>query len=470
MLKQSPAKFLIIASLLLLQACSNHQSVIDTKPATLTAAPEKKHILKAKVTHQQPPKKILAKTIDSWQYLASLFSLTHIDNAHIQRQIKWFLKHPRTLESIQKNAEPYLYDIINQVQAKGLPAEFALLPAIESGFKARAYSHAGASGLWQFIAATGKHYGLKQNKWYDGRRDIHASTHAATTYLKDLHRINKDWLLALASYNLGQGNLNRAIRRNKKRHKPTDFWSLKLPKETRLYVPKLLALAKIFAQPKKYGISLYAIPYQASFARVKVNSQLKLSTAAKLSNQSLADFKLLNPAFNKSHTPKKAYDLLIPIDNMQSFAENLNRDFPKHKSQWLKNNQPQKTLYAFAEKKAITPTVEFIKPPSDYYTVKNGESLWLIARRLDLHSKDIAQWSHINLTQPLRLGQRLRISPPSTNTLTTIKYTVRFGDSLFNISEKFKIKLTDLHKWNTGKLNNPLTTGQQLTLKIAANP
>ena len=152
---------------------------------------------------------------DSWQYLISLFAIPEVDDALIDKQLKWYLAHPKYIATIQTRAQPYLYNIIQQVEKKGLPGEIALLPAVESGFKADAYSRAHASGLWQFIPSTGRLYGLDQNWWYDGRRDVYASTDAATSYLKKLGAVfDNDWLLALASYNAGMGTVGRSVKRN----------------------------------------------------------------------------------------------------------------------------------------------------------------------------------------------------------------------------------------------------------------
>ena len=192
-----------------------------------------------------------------WDRLPRLFQFSDIDNKRIQAQKKLFIKHKRNIEKISKRAAPFLYLITDEVDKRGMPGEIALLPFIESAFKTKAYSRKKASGLWQFVPATGRHFGLKQTWWYDGRRDIHTSTHAALTYLKQLNKYYKgDWMLALAAYNAGAGNVNKAVRKNRKKGKPIDYWSLDLPRETRKYVPKLLALAKVIHNYKDYGISL----------------------------------------------------------------------------------------------------------------------------------------------------------------------------------------------------------------------
>ncbi|MDP1970660.1 MAG: transglycosylase SLT domain-containing protein, partial [Methylobacter sp.] len=183
-----------------------------------------------------------------WERLISLYSLPEIENERIQREINWYLRHPAYLARVQQRAEPYLHLILNEIEAKNIPGELALLPIVESAFLPEAYSKSDASGLWQFIPATGRLYGLQQNAWYDGRRDVYASTKAATSFLKHLgETFDGDWYLALASYNYGKGNVRKAIEKNENLSLATDYWSLDLPKETADYVPRLLAIAKIFA-------------------------------------------------------------------------------------------------------------------------------------------------------------------------------------------------------------------------------
>jgi len=182
-------------------------------------------------------------TADLWDRIRNNFQFGSIEHRRVKTQFKWFKEHPEYINRVAARATPYMYFIVESLEAQGIPGELALLPIVESAFKPFAYSHGRASGIWQFIPATGRLYGLKQNWWYDGRRDIYASTNASLRLLKNLAKYFKgDWMLALAAYNSGQGTVQRAIRRNKRRGLPTDFFSLKLPTETKAYVPKLLAL------------------------------------------------------------------------------------------------------------------------------------------------------------------------------------------------------------------------------------
>ncbi len=262
-----------------------------------------------------------------WERLLSLYSLPKIEHERIDREVSWYLNHPQALSTIQQRAEPYLHLILDEVEAKNIPGELALLPVVESAFQPNASSRVEASGLWQFMPGTGRMFGLQQNSWYDGRRDVYASTKAATTYLKQLgETFDGDWLLALASYNWGKGNVKKSIERNEGHNLPTDYWSLRMPEETANYVPKLLAIAKIFANADDYNVNLHDIPNKPYFEVVNLDSQLSLNKAAEMANMSLHDFLKLNPAFNKSKTAPEGAGprrLLIPVAKAESFKENL---------------------------------------------------------------------------------------------------------------------------------------------------
>lgn len=448
----------------------------------------------------------LANSNDSWQYLISLFAIPEVDDTLIDKQLQWYLSRPDYITTIQTRAEPYLYNIIKQVEEKGLPGEIALLPAVESGFKAHAYSRAHASGLWQFIPSTGRLYGLDQNWWYDGRRDVYASTDAATRYLQKLGTIfNNDWLLALASYNAGMGKVSRSVKRNADSNMATDFWSIDLPRETKNYVPRLLALAKIFAHAEEYGIDLKSQPHKPAFQPVNIGSQLELSKAAQLANTSIEELQHLNPGFTRGYTPPQGpHRLLIPIDNVALFKKNLATLALEERVQWQRhkvkkgenlgviarryktrikairevNHLANNNIRAGAYLLIPVTRSQFNKAQSQHtitktsdhkgsYQVQAGDSLWSIARKLDLHSKDIAEWNKIELNNTLSPGQNLIIEPAQTSQVKAnkaIRYTVRTGDSLYAISEKFNVRIADLRKWNANTLGKFLKPGQTLTV------
>jgi len=245
-------------------------------------------------------------------------------------ELKWYAKHDKYLDRVAQRAEPFLHYIMNEAEARGLPSELALLPIVESAFQPFAYSHGRAAGIWQFIPSTGKIYGLKQNWWYDGRRDVYASTKAALKYLQQLNKEFKgDWLHALAAYNSGSGTVRRAIRKNKKRGRPTDYWNLKLPKETQAYVPKLLALKRIIENPEKFDITLRCVEDLPFFELVDTGSQIDLAMAADLAKVDLETIYKLNPGYNRWATdPYGPHKLLIPVDKADPFKQAL-ADMPK---------------------------------------------------------------------------------------------------------------------------------------------
>ncbi|MCH9049085.1 MAG: transglycosylase SLT domain-containing protein [Proteobacteria bacterium] len=240
-------------------------------------------------------------------------------------KLAWFTRNQAYLDRVSGRAEPYLYYIVEELEKRNMPLDLALLPIVESAYNPFAYSRSRASGIWQFMPSTGRIYGLKQNWWYDGRRDIVAATGAALNYLQKLHQeFDGDWLLALAAYNSGEGNVGKAIRRNKKAGKPTDFFSLRLPRETRGYVPSLLAVAEIVSNPGKYKITLKPIANTRYFKQVDINSQIDLATAGELSELSIEELYTLNPGFNRWATdPEGPHRLLIPVDKVTAFENKL---------------------------------------------------------------------------------------------------------------------------------------------------
>ena len=223
-------------------------------------------------------------TFSIWPRVRAGFQLSSdVNQPSLQKHVSWFARHPEYIQRVMSRADPFLYYILEEAEKRNLPTELVLLPIVESAYQPFAYSHGRAAGIWQFIPSTGKLYGLKQNWWYDGRRDIYASTQAALNYLENLNKLFKgDWMLALAAYNSGSGTVQRAVKRNRKLKRATDFWHLKLPKETRAYVPKLLALKEIITNPEKYSVSLRCISDAPGFKQVKTTAQIDLALAAEL--------------------------------------------------------------------------------------------------------------------------------------------------------------------------------------------
>ena len=464
---------------------------------------------------------------DLWQRMRLGFRLIQPSQQRINNEIKWYSSHPEYLERIQERAKPYLHFILEEVEKRNMPTEFALLPVVESAFQPFAYSPGRAAGLWQFIPSTGRGYGLKQNWWYDGRRDVIASTHAALDYLKALAKqYDGDWELALAAYNSGSGTVSRAIKKNRKRGKATDFWSLKLPKETRSYVPRLLAISRIIANPETYNISLKSIPNEPYLASIDIGGQLDLALAAEMAGLTINEIYQLNPAFNRWATaPDGPHRLTLPLANVDRFQDNLKQLDPTKRLRWKRYQiKPGDSLSVIARKHGTTQSLlkqvnnirgsriragkHLLIPVSSKrlshyslsasqrkqqlkntkrsgsrqtYRVETGDSLWDIARAYKVNYRQLAKWNGMAPGDTLKAGQELviwtkvqtksgsivvpnvKFKPVSGQ--SAISYRVRKGDSLSRIAQRFNVRIADLRKWNRfpGKYLQP---GQKLTLYV----
>ncbi|HET7923175.1 MAG TPA: LysM peptidoglycan-binding domain-containing protein [Gammaproteobacteria bacterium] len=459
-----------------------------------------------------------------WDYLGKHFSLPATGgDGRVQGELNWFAGHGEYLQRVATRARPYLYYIVQQIEARKMPLDVALLPVVESAFDPFAYSNARAAGLWQFIPGTGRHYDLKQDWWYDGRRDVAASTRAALDYLQYLHEMfDGDWLLALAAYNSGGGTVSRAIAYNQRRGLPTDFWHLNLPAQTRAYVPRLLAICELVATPGHLGVDLPAIPNTPYLAQVDVGGQIDLATAARLAGISSEQMYLLNPGYNRWATdPEGPYTLLVPLDREAAFKQGLAGLPPHDRVQWGTHRvRSGETLGELAQRyhttlkvlrelngihgstiylnqrllvpvaratladnalKAAARVAKLRQADGPHvHHVRSGESLWSIARRFGVDVRQLAEWNHISLHSVLRVGQRLvirsrgphlttasfRTGPGPDETRRTIHYTVREGDSLSSISSRFRVTVDDIAGWNDIDTSDYLQPGQQLTLHV----
>jgi membrane-bound lytic murein transglycosylase D len=460
-------KLLLVLIFLVVTGCSTTSSLNDRPP-------DSTELDNSYVRHSLHPFGKQKYNVSSkykntvWERLISLYSLPDIQNERIDRELNWYLRHPAYLARVQQRAEPYLHLILDEVEAKNIPGELALLPIVESAFLPEAYSKSDASGLWQFIPATGRLYGLQQNTWYDGRRDVYASTKAATSFLKHLgETFDGDWHLALASYNYGKGNVRKAIEKNENLNLATDYWSLDLPKETADYVPRLLAIAKIFANADKYNIDLQPIPNRPYCELVDVKSQLDLNKAAELANVPLNEFLKLNPGFNLSSTaPQGPHHLLIPVAKAQSFKQNL-AQLPYHERVDLKRYQ--------AETMAQIRHDEIQTIPSQH-KVKAGENLVSIADKNNTTPQSIRQANHLT-SNSIHSGMILKMPTPqnSSGTPFTAKtkpgsaqvYVVKHGDTLWNIGQKFSVSGKDIADWNKLSSKTALVSGQKLSIKAS---
>jgi membrane-bound lytic murein transglycosylase D len=274
-----------------------------------------------------PPPDAEAPPKSLWPRITGGFAMAPMDNDLVREWENWYASRPDYVERMINRSSHFLFHIVEQVEKRGMPMEIALLPMIESAYNPIAYSRSHASGIWQFIPSTGKDFGLRQNWWYDGRRDVIAATEAALDYLEKLHGMFGDWQLALASYNWGEGAVGRAMERNRAKGLPTDYESLTVPPETRSYVPKLVAVKNIISNPARYGLTIADVPNEPYFDTVTVQRHIDMKLAAKLAEIPLDEFKFLNPGHNKPVIKAgEAERIVLPRHKVATFLEN----FEKH--------------------------------------------------------------------------------------------------------------------------------------------
>ena len=449
------------------------------------------------------------------------FKLDPVMNKRVQGELNWFVKNPNYLNRVFKRAQRYLPFIVDQLDERELPYELALLPIVESAFDPFAYSHGRAAGLWQMIPGTAKRFGISQNWWYDGRRDVVDSTNAALDYLaypRDL--MDGDWLHAIASYNSGEGNVLKAVRRNRSRSKPTDFWNLSLSRETSAYVPRLMALVEIVRDPAQFGVTLPDIVTEPQFEVADVGGQIDLALAAELAGIELDVLSSYNAGNNRWATdPNGPHRLLLPIDVAEDFSAALAEVPMNERLRWQRHKVKNgEAISQIAERYGVTvATVRSAnrlsgntiragaylmipvatKPLAAYsqsadqrrnrkqnttrsgnrieHIVASGESFWTISRKYNVNMNQLAAWNGTAPRDTLSIGQKLIVwtdqpVPASTSSaggLTRkLNYTVRNGDSLYLIASRFRITVAQLVRWNNIDKNKILRPGQKLTMYV----
>jgi len=261
--------------------------------------------------------------IDVWDRIRRGFGMPDLNSDEVEKQQLSYLSNPESLNRAFERARPFLYLIVDELEERGMPTELALLPMVESAYNPRAFSRARAAGLWQFIPSTGKVFNLAQNAWVDERRDVVASTGAALDYLQYIYERYGDWHLALASYNWGEGAVGRALERNRSAGKPLEYAHLKMPRETRQYVPRLQALKNIVAQPELFGIELPYVANKTLLATVDSPPGIDLATAADFADIPLEEFVALNPSFKRPVIPDGTQPIVLPADHVETFRANL---------------------------------------------------------------------------------------------------------------------------------------------------
>lgn len=453
-----------------------------------------------------------------WERVRLQLQLEVPEHPRLVSQRNWYLRNPQYMDRVSKRAEPFLFMIVEEIERRQLPLELALLPIVESAFDPFAYSHGRASGVWQFIPGTARQYGLDINWWYDGRRDVYAATHAALDYLEALHRFfDGNWYHALAAYNSGEGRVLNAIRKNQRQGKPTDFWSLDLPRETRAYVPKLLALADILKRAEHYQFNWYPIANTPVLDLVEVPAQIDLARAADMAELDLAELHHYNSGFNRWATaPEGPHRLLLPRANASALRTQLAISDPKDWLRWVRHEvKSGESLLVIAKKYHTTPDViqnvndisgsiiragEHLLVPvatlalADYslsadarlaasqatergkqrvdYIVQAGDTLWDISREYKVNLRQLASWNNMAPTDMLRPGQKLAVwlqearQPRTNGVIRSVSYRVRSGDSLARIAGRFNVTITDIEKWNQITRSAYLQPGQQLKLFV----
>jgi membrane-bound lytic murein transglycosylase D len=458
---------------------------------------------------------------DLFDRMRAGFAFDEVQEPAIDQQLAWFEHNPDYLERVFQRGQRYMYHVITEVEARGMPLEFALLPVVESAYEPFAYSVSRAAGLWQFIPGTGTRFGLKHNWWYDGRRDVIESTRAALDYLQALHdQFDGDWLLAIAAYNVGENTVQRELDYNRAHGKPTDFWHLNLPAETRAYVPKLLAMKRLMAEPERYGLEFAVIPNEPYFAVIDTGSQIDLKIAAKLAGTGYDELVALNPGYNRWATdPDGPHRMLVPIDNADGFEVALRALSPDDRVRFATHEVTRReTLAMIAKQYGTSPAViskindlkggkvtagESLKipeitgelpdkvllaasrvdrPQTDLggrkqhqivYRVRAGETLSSIARRHGIPVSTLARLNNMGTADSLVKGQRLvikastrRYRDEGAQSGRRVLYTVRRGDTVFSISKQFQVSVPQLKSWNGLNQHHQIRAGQHLVMYV----
>lgn len=394
---------------------------------------------------------------DLWDRLRQSYGLPDLDSPLVAEHEQFYAARPAYVQRMTERANRYLYHILLEVKKRDMPTELALLPFIESAFNPTAKSSAKASGIWQFMPATGRDFELKQNIFRDDRRDVLASTRAALDYLSRLYRQFGDWHLALAAYNWGEGNVQRAINRNAEQGLPTDYLSLNMPAETRHYVPKLHAMRNIVLNPQQFGLSLTPIENHPYFLSVPIKRDMDVALAAKLAEISLEDFKDLNPSMNKpvilaAGTPQ----ILLPYTNTGLFLANLARH-TGHLASWTAWVAPRTMKTADAAEQVGMSASELrslnMIPPR--MLVKVGSTL--LVPRSESRTRDVSE--HVADNATISLAPDV---PPLT------RLTVRAGkrDSVKSLAKRYRLSASEVARWNQTSVGSKFTKRQQVVIYV----
>ncbi len=386
---------------------------------------------------------------DLWTRIRKGYALPDLDDRHVAKWEEWYSTRPDYVGRMVDRSRRYLYHIVREVEERGMPLEIALLPMVESAFNPVALSTSRASGIWQFMPSTGKDFGLRQTFWFDSRRDVIAATDGALTYLQRLHAKFNDWQLALAAYNWGEGNVARAIAKNERAGRPTDYPNLDMPDETRNYVPKLQAVKNIIADPEKYGLELADVPDAPYFAVVKTTRKMDLKRAAELAEMPLDEFQYLNPHHNRPVIAgAEEHTILLPIDRAELFAAKLELSDQPLVSWQAHRVRKGETLPQVATKFGMSiETLRAINGLGPRARIREGHVLLVPSQRASAESE-------------ATLGQAVFTTVPQGR---TFYYRVRRGDTMAAIATRYAVTTQEIRGWNN-MVQNSVTIGQQLRI------
>lgn len=458
---------------------------------------------------------------DLWQRIRNGYGMETLQSPFTAVHESWYASRPEYMQRMVERSQRYLFHVVEEVQKRGMPTEVALLPMVESAFNPTAYSRSKASGIWQFIPSTGKNFGLKQNWWADNRRDVTAATDAALNYLEKLHVMFGTWELALAAYNAGEGTVQRAIERNRRKGLPTDYQSLPLPPETRNYVPKLQAVKNIVTNPQQYGLNIAPIPDQPYFTKVVAPAKIDVDLAARLAGVSVAEFTALNPAHNRPVIASDGkQEILLPMGKEAEFEQNL-ASYDKPLVSWqtyqakrgerlanisnkfgisvaqlrdvndisargrISPNQPL-LVPARGENASTESGIEVDAPVTQVagedavqqcanrHRVKRGDSVYSIAKRYGMTTRQLMalnslkkprlQSGQMLVVAPGTSVQPLRVAESTTPVRAKTRYRVKRGETLASIARKFNVAASDLRRWNNLGGKRSITPGRTLII------
>lgn len=452
-----------------------------------------------------------------WARVIDRFGFTECPaDSRAEQWARWYGERGDYMDRVLTRARPWIYDIAGELERRDLPGELALLPIVESAYDPFAYSHGRAAGTWQFVSATARERGIEINDFYDGRRDVWAATRAALNYLDYLNGKFGDWNLALAAYNGGQGRVQRAINRNQRAGRPTDWQSLRLPRETLGYVPKLNGLGCLFAEPERFGFDIPVWDNRPQVVRVELDGPIDIVALSAAADIDIAELVAINPGLNGHLTPPGGpHHLMVPAGRADTVREalqtldaadmivwqevrvrrgdtlshlarrhgttirqlreanNLNGDFLRT-GQTLRlaadgrtpENSPYAERYSQLEQlqRRLLPTQRF------QHQVRPGENLWLIARRYGVSVGDLQRWNGLGSNSLIRPGDRILVNMTQTGgSAAAREYTVRSGDSLWTISRRYDVSVNELMRWNGLNEGAVLQPGQTLTIRGDGN-